>query len=191
MKNGKQNGGHRPPDLSKADGIGDDHGSRRSGEVVEIHGLDKDGNPTGNGITLRKTTGGLVTDRLRPDTGVSLSGEERPMMDTIAPMNPLAEILGRLATVAEKWLESQVSNEEAAKPASGPEYLTSEEVAEILRVHVQTVLKLCREGTIHAPKVCGHKVNGKGGKYLIPRESVDAYIAKRTLIHGEKRRAAK
>jgi excisionase family DNA binding protein len=130
---------------------------------------------------------------LRPRSGrsQSISDEETPVMNMIAPTTPLAEILDRLATVAEKWLASQVSNEETEKPSGGPEYLTPEEAAPILRVSVYTVQKLCREGKITAPKIGSNKVSGKGGKYLIPREAVDAYLRKQTLIHGEKRRAAK
>ena len=113
------------------------------------------------------------------------------MMDTTAPMNPLAEILGRLATATERWVESQVASKEAEKPSGSPEYLTPEEVATILRLHVQTVLRWCREGRISASKHGGNKASGKGGKYVIPREAVDAYIAQQTLIHGESRRPAK
>ena len=191
MTNRKQHGGHDSPDHGEVDGARDGQMSPQIGEVFEIRELDKDGNPTGDWIALRKTMGGLVVDRPRPDTEVSLSRKETSTMDTTAPMNPLAEILDRLATVAEKWLESQVSNEEAEKPAGDPQYLTPKEASVILRIHWQTVMEWCREGKIGSAKIGGNKVNGKGGKFLIPREAVDAYIAQRTLIHGEKRRAAK
>lgn len=123
--------------------------------------------------------------------GQSVSNEETSTMEMIAPTTSLADILGRVATVAEKWLEHRFSQEEGNKPTAEPKYLTPEEVATILRLNVQTVLKWCRNGKISATKLGGNEVNGKGGKYLITRESVDAYIAQRTLIHGEKRRATK
>ena len=103
----------------------------------------------------------------------------------------MAVILARMLPLAEKWLEKQVGGEEAEKPSDNPKYLTSEESAPILRVSVYTVQKWCREGTIDATKVGGNDFNGKGGKYLIPREAVDAYLIKKRLIHGDKRRSAK
>ena len=154
------------------------------GEVVEIRELDKDGNPTGDWIALKKTMGGLVVDRPRPEVDGSLR-EERPMMDTTAPMNPLADILGRLATVAEKWLENTSGSQGATQPSADPKYLTPQEVAEILRVNVQSVLKWCRQGKLGASKHGGNKVNGKGGKYLIPREEVDRYLRRHQVINGK------
>ncbi len=121
----------------------------------------------------------------------SVSHEENTKMEMSAPTTSLAEILGRLATVAEKWLENAGGSHEANKPSAEPKYLTPEEVAAILRVHVQTVLKWCRQGRLGASKHGGNEVNGKGGKYLILREAVDAYLRKQTLIHGERRRSVK
>ncbi len=112
-------------------------------------------------------------------------------MDMTAPTNSLADVLGRLATVAEKLLKNTGGSQGGDKPSADPKYLTPQEVAEILRVNVQTVLKWCRQGNLEASKHGGNKVNGMGGKYVIPREAVDAYLRKQTLIHGERRRSAK
>ncbi len=112
-------------------------------------------------------------------------------MEMSAPMIPLADILGRLATVAEKWLESQVGGQEAEKSPEEERMLTPKEASTILRIHWQTVMEWCREGKIDAVKIGGNKNNGKGGRYLIPREAIDACLNKRRLIYGDKRRSAK
>lgn len=163
------------------------------GDVVELRALDAEGNPVGDPLVVRYTAEGKVVERPRSGSGGSLSRtrEETATMDMTAPTTSLADILGRLATVAEKWLEKQVGQVEAEVPSGDPMFLTPEEAATILRLHVQTVLKWCREGEISAMKLGGNKVNGKGGKYLIPREAVDAYLREQTLIHGERRRPAK
>jgi len=109
-------------------------------------------------------------------------------MDTISPYpNPLIEILGRLATVAEMWLKAQVDNLEPKELATDERMLTPQEAAIRMHLNVQTVMTWCREGKLEATKIGGNKTNGKGGKWLIPREAVDAHLRKRHLIHGDKR----
>ena len=123
--------------------------------------------------------------RPRIGGGQSVVLEETSTMEVIAPTTSLADILGRLATVAEKWLENTGGSQGANKPSADPKYLTPQEVAEILRVNVQSVLKWCRKGELGASKHGGNKVNGKGGKYLIPREEVDRYLRRHQVINGK------
>ncbi len=92
----------------------------------------------------------------------------------------------RIATVAERlmeFVERQLCKGEQERPQS-PKYLTPAEAAEILRVHVQTVMEWCRDGKLEAFKSGGHPINGKGGKWVIPYESVDHYLRRHQLIHG-------
>ena len=114
------------------------------------------------------------------------------MMELTSPVNPLAEILGRLLPLlplAERWLEKQVGEAEVVPE---PErMLTPKEASVLLKLHVQTVMAWCREGKLDAVKIGGNKVNGKGGKFLIPREAIDAYIAQQRLIHGSRKGGAK
>lgn len=159
-------------------------------EVVEWQALDEAGNPVGDPLVVRYTSEGKVVDRLRSESGKSVSiSEENPLMETTVPMSPLAEMFGRLLPLAEKWLKKQVGEVEEVPETE--RILTPLKASKILHLHVQTVLKMCREGKLEASKICGNEVNGKGGKYLIPREAVDAYIRKQKLIHGERRRSTK
>lgn len=135
-----------------------------------------------------------ASERVRPpftDRG-SHCAEENPMMELTSPMNPMAEILGHLlplVPLAKRWLEKQVGDVKAVS-APGP-FLTPEEASVLLHLHVQTVTAWCREGRLDAVKVGGNKVNGKGGKFLIRREAIDAYIAQQRLIHGSRKGGAK
>jgi excisionase family DNA binding protein len=120
----------------------------------------------------------------------SLSDEENRDMITA---NRIQDPLDRLATVAERYmdfLERMSCKGEQEKPQS-PKYLTPAEVAEILRVHVQTVMEWCRDGKLEAFKSGGHPINGKGGKWVIPHESVDHYLRRHQLIHGRAAGGAK
>lgn len=112
-------------------------------------------------------------------------------MEMSAPANTLADILARMLPLAEKWLEEQIGGQEAEKSPEEQRTLTPKEASTILRIHWQTVTGWCREGKIDAVKIGGNKNNGKGGRYLIPREAIDAYLNKQRLIHGDKRRSAK
>ena len=58
------------------------------------------------------------------------------------------------------------------------EYLTRLEAAAVLRTCDQTVDKRIREGELAAVKV--------GRRVLIPRESVDAYLARCLVVSTEK-----
>jgi excisionase family DNA binding protein len=160
---------------------------------------------TGNGDVFHFARNGRVEDghaepkseRSRwqddhpPSAGVgSLSVAENHEMISV---NRIQDPLDRLATVAERYmdfLEREARANDAETEKRG-EWLTPKEVSVLLRVHVQTVQKLCREGKLEAERHLGNKVNGKGGKYVIHRKAIDAYIAKQRLIHGSQKAGAK
>jgi len=96
-------------------------------------------------------------------------------MEMTAPANALAEILGRLLPLAEKWLEKQIG-EESDRSGADERMLTPMEASDRMHLNVQTVMKWCREGRLEAAKV--------GRKWLIPRESVDSYIRNYQVING-------
>jgi excisionase family DNA binding protein len=66
----------------------------------------------------------------------------------------------------------------AVSPTPAPQILAPTEAAEKMRLNEQTVMKWCREGRLQASKI--------GGKWLIPQESVDAFIRKSEVIHGRR-----
>jgi excisionase family DNA binding protein len=107
--------------------------------------------------------------------------------------NRIQDPLDRLATVAERYmdfLEREARANDADKEKRD-EWLTPKEASVLLRLHVQTVQEFCREGKLDAVRIGGNKVNGKGGKFLIPRAAIDAYIAQQRLIHGSQKAGAK
>ena len=106
-------------------------------------------------------------------------------------MNQIHDPWGRLATVAERYmdfLEREARANEAEKDQHDERMLTPLKASKILHLHVQTVMKMCKEGKLDAAKICGNEVNGKGGKYVIPREAIDAYLQRQRLIYGERRK---
>jgi len=109
------------------------------------------------------------------EAGSSSSKEEQRPMEMTAPANALAEILGRLLPLAEKWLEKQIG-EEVDRSGADERMLTPMEASDRMHLNVQTVMKWCREGRLEAAKV--------GRKWLIPRESVDSYIRNYQVING-------
>lgn len=164
----------------------------KDGDGVEWRALNEKGEPTGNSLFDRQTADGMAVDRLRAKSGGSLlRKEETPPMEMIAPVNPLAEMLCRLLPLAEKWLEKQVGQVEAERPAEAKQMLTPKEASPLLNLHVQTVMAWCREGKLDAVKIGGNEANGRGGRYLIPREAIENYLHKQRVIHGERRRSAK
>jgi excisionase family DNA binding protein len=162
----------------------------RDGEVVEWRMLDEGGNPVGDPLVIRYTNQGKVVDRPSSESGKYLSTRrDTPPMDMIAPTNPLKEILGRLLPLAERWLEKQVG--EKVQVAGIEPTLTPKEAAPLLHLHVQTMMAWCRKGKLGAVKIGANKLNGKGGKYLIPRKAIDDYLREQRVLHGERRRKAK
>ena len=66
----------------------------------------------------------------------------------------------------------------AVSPTQAPQILTPTEAAEKMLLEKQTVTKWCREGRLQASKV--------GRKWIIPKESVEAYIRKNEVVHGRR-----
>jgi excisionase family DNA binding protein len=169
------------------------------GEVIEYRTVVDEGKPEGGWVAFRYTKDGILVDRPPSEDGECLSmRQETQPMEVTVPLNPLAEALGRLLPLAEKWLEKQVGQVEMAPKASAEdfsplvkEWYTPEEVADLFLLHVQTVMRWCREGKLNAEKVGGNEANGKGGRYRIPREAINAYLHRQRLIHGQRRRSAK
>jgi excisionase family DNA binding protein len=109
--------------------------------------------------------------------------------------NRIQDPLDRLATVAERYmdfLERETRANENQKEQPEERMLTPLEAARILRINVQTVMTWCREGkNLKGIKVGGNETNGKGGKWLIPREEIDAYLRRDRLINGTRKGGAK
>jgi excisionase family DNA binding protein len=105
--------------------------------------------------------------------------------------NRILDPMDRIATVVERYLEFLMSSRDEQKKPKSVDHLTPAEVSAILRVHVQTVMEWCRDGKLEASKSGGHPANGKGGKWVIPRESVDRYLRRHQLIHGSRNGGAK
>ena len=105
--------------------------------------------------------------------------------------NALTDILGRLLPMVEKWLEAQVGHLESEKVPKDQRMLTPDEAATEMRLHVQTVMAWCRTGKLKGIKIGGNEINGKGGKWLIPREEIDAYLHRDRLIKGPRKEGGK
>jgi len=178
----------------------------RTQEMKGKHGIPRPGHSAGDRVGVDEwkrvdfTGRGEGRPRGAEPGSDSFSREETQPMEMTAPANPLAEILGRLMPLlplAERWLEKQVGEQAGPKAESEDssplvkEWYTPEEASVLLRLHVQTVMKWCREGKIEASKAGGNERNGRGGKWLIPRESINAYLHRQRAIHGQRWRNAK
>jgi len=91
-------------------------------------------------------------------------------------INQEMEPFERIALGIERLIEVLVPQEAPSSPAI--ERLSPLAAAKQMRLNEQTVMKWCREGRLVASKL--------GGKWLIPQESVDAYIRTCEVIHGRK-----
>jgi excisionase family DNA binding protein len=101
--------------------------------------------------------------------------------------NKFAEAILRIAEVVERLGPKQ----EEVKEEPALRLLNPEEASKIMRLNVQTVTAWCRKGKIKGIKVGGNETNGKGGKWLIPREEVDHYLHRQQVIHGKGKGGAK
>ena len=90
-----------------------------------------------------------------------------------------AEALERIAEVVERLGPKEEVKEEPIQRT-----LTPQEASKILRLHVQTVMDWCRTGKLKGIKIGGNETNGRGGKWLIPRDEIDAYLRRDRLIKG-------
>lgn len=95
--------------------------------------------------------------------------------------------INRLADLVSTWLERALEE----KQQKTPRMLSPEEASTILRIHVQTVMEWCRTGKLKGVKIGGNEINGRGGKWLIPREEIDAYLHRQQVIHGKTKGGAK
>jgi excisionase family DNA binding protein len=110
-------------------------------------------------------------------------GKENPPMIAIAP-----EVVNRLMELLERAFGGEQGE---VKEEPTQRLLTPEDASKIMRLNVQTVTAWCREGKLRASKIGGNEANGKGGKWLIPREEVDHYLHRQQVIHGKKKGGAK
>ncbi len=96
-----------------------------------------------------------------------------------------AEAVERLTEIAERAFGGKQAEVKEKR------LLTPEEASDIMHLHVQTITAWCRSGKIKGIKVGGNETNGKGGKWLIPREEVDHYLHRQQVIHGKGKGGAK
>jgi len=97
--------------------------------------------------------------------------------DSMIAINQAVEPFERIAQGIERLIEVLVPKVEApSSPAV--ERLSPLAAAKQMRLNEQTVMKWCREGRLVASKL--------GGKWLIPQESVNAFIRKCEVIHGRR-----
>jgi|LakMenE01Jun11ns_1017448.scaffolds.fasta_scaffold9824317_1 excisionase family DNA binding protein len=125
----------------------------------------------------------LEKKRLSSPPNAFVSEKENPNMIALDGMSSI----NRLADLVFVWLERALEE----KQQKTPRMLSPEEASQILRIHVQTVTAWCRDGKIRAVKNGGNEANGKGGKWLIPREEIDAYLHRQQVIHGKTKGGAK
>ena len=120
---------------------------------------------------------GLV--RRRPlNSGQGFFSEEQKEDRSVIDFNGTMEPLERIADGLDRLIEVLVpKTAESSTPAS-PTMLAPTEAAERMRLNEQTVMKWCREGQLQASKV--------GRKWLISKESVEAYIRKNEVVHGRR-----
>jgi len=133
----------------------------------------------------------LKNNRLSlPPTG-SLAEKETQHVVSMWQTNEIANRgADLLCQVLERFLLKTQQDSQVVEPKS--QMLTPEEAAKEMHLHVQTILAWCRKGkTLKGIKVGGNETNGKGGKWLIPREEIDRYLHERHVIHGKKKGGAK
>ena len=101
-------------------------------------------------------------------------------------LSRFAEALERIAQVVERLGPKEEITEDPIQRLLNPE-----EASKIMRLNIQTVTAWCRKGKLRASKIGGNDANGKGGKWLIPREEVDHYLHRQQVIHGKGKGGAK
>jgi excisionase family DNA binding protein len=120
----------------------------------------------------------------RIDQESSSSEKENPQMIAVPEetFSRFADVLERIAEVVER-----LGPKEEIKEEPNQRTLTPQEAAKILRLNVQTVLEWCRTGKLKGIKIGGNEINGRGGKWLIPRDEIDAYLRRDRLIKGPRK----
>lgn len=167
MKSRQQHGADDPLDRKKGEEAGYGQMSRRIGELVEIRELDQDGNPTGDWIALRKTNGGLVVNRPRPEVDGSL-GEERPMTET--NHDSLTVLVEALVNHT-----AAIGNLVATLTPEVPDFVGTDYIARRLGCSPQWVGRMAERKEI--PKDCIVNKTGKGRIWKFRRDKVDHWLA--------------
>ena len=112
----------------------------------------------------------------RPRDSYPLSSDEEEDCNVI-DVNGTMEPFERIADGIERLIDLLVPKE-AVSPTQASPMLAPAQAAAKMRLHEQTVMRWCRERRLQASKI--------GGKWLIPQESVDAFIRKCEVIHGRR-----
>ena len=118
-------------------------------------------------------------NRLRGKEAWSYPNKED--LNVIDVMGPEGELAGVVREIFQ-WLKPRwevAFPEQRVETATG--MLTPQQVAQRLRVHVQTVMKWCRQGDKASCPLSASKL---AGKWLIPKEAVDAALRRAQVIHG-------
>ena len=101
-------------------------------------------------------------------------GEEGLKDMDFAANNDLAVVVREIFQWLKPKLEAVLGDRTEADQAE--QTVTPEQAARQLKVNVQTIMRWCREGRWTAFKV--------GRRWLIERESLEAYVRKCEMIHG-------
>lgn len=127
-------------------------------------------------------------DRPAQPDGAFVLGKEHPQMIVLPAesFSRFTEALERIAQVVERLGPKEEVKEEPVQRT-----LTPQEASKILRLNVQTVMDWCRTGKLKGIKIGGNETNGRGGKWLIPRDEIDAYLRRDRLIKGPLKEAGK
>ena len=118
-------------------------------------------------------------NRLRGKEAWSYPNKED--LNVIDVMGPEGELAGVVREIFQ-WLKPRwevAFPEQRVETATG--MLTPQQVAQRLRVQVQTVMKWCRQGDKASCPLSASKL---AGKWLIPKEAVDAALRRAQVIHG-------
>ncbi len=81
----------------------------------------------------------------------------------------------RLESVIEQAVGAKAGNGE---DGAGKRLLNPDEASKVMHLNVQTIIRWCREGKLAASKI--------GRRWLIPQDSIDAYVRRHELIHGKR-----
>ena len=158
-------------------------------EIIELNQLNPDEEAAvfailkplqGEGDTARylesEADAAIEEVRRRPQDSHPLSSdaeEDHNVIDFNGTMEPFE----RIADGIERLIDLLVPKE-AVSPTQASPMLAPAQAAAKMRLHEQTVMRWCRERRLQASKI--------GGKWLIPQESVDAFIRKCEVIHGRR-----
>ena len=107
--------------------------------------------------------------------------EDQNVIEAIRANNQLADVLREVFEWVKPRLDTVLSERTVADQGEQTAMLTPEQVAQRLGVHVQTVMKWCRQ---RDKASCPLSASKLARKWLIPKEAVDAALRKAQMIHG-------